>query len=700
MRESRIVKVSILAIILAGLVFNSAFADTDVHDNILEALNAIDSDRPVLAKQKLQEVLKEDKYNYHALVLLGQLQMRDLVSPNAGQRALEAEKTLLLATVSQPHRPEAYLALAELYYDMGYMSEGDRYAKLGQNVDPESYEAYCLLGQRYEDSGNYTGAFNQYWNAYQTFGHDSYIVDKLFIAASRGGLQPYYEIPGLPGVMFKKYPDFQLLNKLRRLSGDFPSARGPYELPVFRFSYCRERKNPKVDFDDLYAAFIKASVKDPSLYDDLRRELDQIRSQALAQIKPIKDNRTKAKSLYLWLKKKVLRKYDLNEGILAQQVLKNQKYLCLNAAILYTLISREAGLPVFGVITPGHAYAVLNDPNRRIQIELTAEPMFGMTREEGFDVDWWEQFKVLNRVDAYGGLMGGSSERNIGQVTPDQLTAYQFTNVLYDEQRKIKEQHKDELDHREILKTMLIRQSQDYQNKLIAIRGKYANDPKRLVAEVRRLKDNYEADQLKLRDEIRSISDQVNARTADLSYKKGRELIRAARSLAPTVEEFVDIEASIYISKAHMESKPAKNAAKDREMRQAQLLKETLLKIVERSLEEKVSGDTSEFASEIGREVSALQDKVEKIKEEGKAQWPEERKHWKEAINILARAIDELPCNKRLTRAFEATLWNVAKQAELNEDVETRNELVEIAMNKAPNSDFVIQYREQQLGGL
>ncbi len=782
MREIRIPIILFLAILFAGMPCVNANAEDRIHDYMMEVYEHVDNLRIPLAIETLNKVLAEEEYNYHALVLMGQLLIEerkrnsdevdqileggkveellvlmDDQEDTQGNKNWQAEKYLLLATVAQPHRPEAYLVLAQMYYDMGYVSEGDRYAELAQSVEPESYESYCLLGQRFMDSGNYTGAFTQYWTALKRFGRDPYIIDRLFISGARGGLQPYYELA--PGIMVENYPDYWIFEELKEMSSDFPDSRAKYRLPLFKFSYCEKRENPEAPFDDLYEAFIKASVDDPAEYDSVRNELDKIRREALQEIKPINDERARAKALYLWLKKRVLRKYDIEDGIRAEQVVENNKYLCLTGAILYTLIGREAGLPISGIITPGHAYAVLNEPNRQIQVELTAEPMFGMPRIEGFDVEWWEQFKQLNRVDVYGGLRRdktATSSRNIGEVSPEQLTAYQFTNVIADKERKITEKYKDELDLVKNLRSELRWLGERYQKSLSTIEERMAGEPNELRNKERELKDDFDAKRVKIAKQITQIKDQIDKERANVTYGKGRELIRASRALAPTVEEFVAWESGIYINKAIMESKPALNAVKERsetirraykeyvrkyrqivldnvkELQREMRVKKAALqkkKTEKKSAAERLKAqgtekgfsklwdvaddildeiaygpDVNKYARKINeqlkKETDKFKDTRENIYEQAKEEWPEEKKYWLSAVDVFNKGIDELPCNKRLARAFQATLWTVAEEAERNEDVDTLSKLVNTAMDKIPDSDFVRQYRQRKISGL
>jgi hypothetical protein len=701
MRLIRIAVVCVLAALPSAVFAAPDRSSETIADLLLKGIKAADSGRPISAREKFKQVLKKDPNNYHALVRLGQLETADLSTAEAGEQSLEAERYFLLACVAQPHRPEAYLGLAEMYFNMGYTEEGDHYARIAQDIDPDSYEAFCLLGQRYEDSGNYAGAYDQYNQALQRYVYDAYLVDRRYQAASRGGLDPYRIYPVhvdsnvIWYLLLRRYPDYYLLEKLRRQARNSPESAKHYALPDFGFKYCAMGLPPENQFKDLYEAFLRASVTDEAEYRKLRAELDKIKGAALRAIAGEQGTEAKARALYLWLKKRVLKNYDIKKGILAEQVLNDQKYLCLSGAILYTLIANDAGIPVKGMITPGHAFASLDNGARKIQIELTAEPMFGTTREEGFDVDWWDQFKQLNRVDAYGGLYQGSSNRNIGEIRPEVLTAYQFTNARADGVRKINKRFKEELNHVKSLSTLLSQQNRDTYKKLEMIKGKYRNQPTKLVLEKLKIQDNF-----RLNDEIEKINHTVMKEQAQYWAGPGMDLLRKARSLAPEVEEFVESQEKTYALKALLDKYPAQHAMEKRQERRNDVFRKLAAQLGKKQLEGHLSGEGSRFVEQLASLIGTLNKELAEIDTEEKEKWNGEKVYWVKALKTLNSGIQELPCSSKLQRSFESLCWQVAKLAQKQEDYDTVEQVVSTAIGTVPDSRFVKEYREFRLGSL
>lgn len=705
MRVTRFVSLLVMMCFLAGFGLDAANAKQSTDEMMMDAIKAVDTGRTSRAMERLKAILEQDPTNYHALVMLGQL-YSDRPGSDPGRVMLEAERYLLLAALAQPHRPEAYLALAQLYYDAGYLEEGDKYARKAQNQEPNSYEAFCLLGQRYEDSGNYVGAVRQYFQGAEYYNGDPYLQDKLYMAASQGGLSPYQTRPVRVDedakviwyVLEENHPDYDIMKALRESAGRNAEGRGRYRLPLTQFEFCGVQESPKVAYKDLYEAFIKASTKDPKEYARLRKELDSIRKQALAQMETEKGVAAKAKALYMFLKQRVLQHYALDEGILAQQVLDDKKYLCLNASILYTLIANEAGLPVKGIITPGHAFARVNADPRDIEVELTAEPKFGTTREAGFDVDWWDQFKQLNRVDAYGGLLRGTSKRLVGEVTPETLTAFQFTNVLANGRKQILKKHKEEIEYASNLESVMRENNRERATRLQELHSKYEGEPLKLARLVERTDEKHDEKQKKLEKEITTINLKLATEMADYLSRDGLQLVKEARALAPANEELAQQEARIYKEIAKVQVLPTVQAINDRKKRKTQLLaklNDTKRDII---IEKKQFSDDSKFVSELKDVENEIDQKLRELDIEQKDRWGAEKTTWLNAISTLQQGVKNLPCSSDLRRQFERYCWRAVTLAKQNNDPVVAAEVIQKGLTTLPDSEFSKHYRVEQFG--
>lgn len=745
MKAFRIVVVAFVMLLAVQHVYAGVSAITGPVMKLLEqARRAEATGRLEVAEGKYEQILKKDPDHYQALVSLAQIHMKKAGDTLDSRVIAECEHHLLRAAVNQPHRPEAYLVLAQLKYRTGEITQGDLYAKWAKDREPASREAYALLGQRYENSGNYVAATKEYQSALDNLPYDPYFLSRRYWAASSittsqwvSDFIPYWQIvhvfdrfgpflapilnydPDLVRWVIYELLRMSLVADFRQKAGKVTEFPTQYSLPEFTFGYCRLQDRPPNNFGDLYEAFIKASVDDPKDYERLRQKLDAMKREALKTAEKHKDPKEKAKALYMWLKTKWLKNYDLEKGILAEQVLDDQKYLCLSGSILYALLARDADLPVYGMITPGHAYALLDFPDRDIPIEVTAEPMFNLTREEGFDIDWWNQFAALNRVNAYGGLRAGSSSRNIGKISPEELTAYQFINVFAHKEQKILDEFKDEKELIESLKLEL-------RDKIVEL-GKRLREIDRMtdkdagqVAELRTATiERYENVLIEIQDRIFEAGLRIMKQVTDFEYTEGRKLLQNALSLSPFTEEFSRIAEDVYIHKVIADVLPLMEAIKKRDRRRKKLELERraaarsmgepdedekggkkkpgkgAAKAKPKSAEEKGAKDTYRAQSE---QIAQADRKLDRIKIQEKEEWANDKKIWLKAIKVLEGGLDSFPCSSRLKRMLQNLCTQVAALAMFNDDHETRAEVVEIGMKRFPDARFVKDYYEAAAG--
>ncbi|MDQ7781889.1 MAG: hypothetical protein RDU20_03355 [Desulfomonilaceae bacterium] len=154
--------------------------DLQVRNLLLEAFQSVS---PYQREIKLKEVLQINSDNYLALVKLGELE----IDRGEGYE-LKAIEYFLRAALAQPHRPEAYLALAQTYFQMGYIPEGTDYMMraLAGSRTRLTYEAVCLEGQQFLDTANYFAAVVTYADAALSrnspWSRDPYLLKKLYEA--------------------------------------------------------------------------------------------------------------------------------------------------------------------------------------------------------------------------------------------------------------------------------------------------------------------------------------------------------------------------------------------------------------------------------------------------------------------------------------------------------------------------------------
>ncbi|MBM3301627.1 MAG: hypothetical protein FJY85_16975, partial [Deltaproteobacteria bacterium] len=156
--------------------------DVEIRNLLLEAFQSVS---PQHREAKLREVLAKDPENYYALLKMGELELE-----RSEKAHLKAIEYFLLAALAQPQRAEAYLALAQAYFDMGYVPEGTEYmikALMGPHTRL-TYEAVSLEGQNFLDTANFYAAVITYANAALSanspWKDDPHLLRKLYQAAS------------------------------------------------------------------------------------------------------------------------------------------------------------------------------------------------------------------------------------------------------------------------------------------------------------------------------------------------------------------------------------------------------------------------------------------------------------------------------------------------------------------------------------
>lgn len=194
---------ALLVLCLPGLGYAEKYPQFDpgkleVRNLLLEAFQSVS---PHYQKTKLLEILKIDPNNYQALVKLGELEVL-----REGRGNLKANEYYLRAALAQPQRPEAYLALSQSYFDMGYEPEGRDYLRkaLAGGQTRLTYEAVCIEGQNFLDTANHYAAVVTYADAALSkrspWRNDPHLLRKLYEAASLSDAPTFWvwKSSGLP----------------------------------------------------------------------------------------------------------------------------------------------------------------------------------------------------------------------------------------------------------------------------------------------------------------------------------------------------------------------------------------------------------------------------------------------------------------------------------------------------------------------
>ena len=752
-----------LCLILGGLT--EPFAQgADVTALLWEGFKAETESRPDFARDNYREVLRKDPSNYMARVRLGQIGMGEKGAAKWDARGTEALEQLLHAATDQPHRPEAYLLLAQFHYQRGYIPEGDRYMNVARGLDPESREVFSLLGQRHEMCLNYEGAAIAYSQALKYFPDDVYFLNRLYWSATQGrthqwirewisdlelaNLEYGLTVSILSDEVLWKYYNPRRVRELvdesyyRSLIGTFRTAadyageeRPQYTLPNFLFGYCGLVAKPKNLYGtDLYRAFIQASVSNELEYASVRSKLDEIRREALKEVAKHNRPEEKAKALYDWLKKNVLEKYDIDNGILAEQVITKKKYLCLSGAILYTLIGQEAGLPIDGVIVPGHAYALYKDGRREIPVELTAgyvspDPLtLGGVKcelkvDEGFNVPWAKQICQMARVKGDGGLAYGTNRRNVGPVEPKELTAYQFLNVRAYGQHQVKARNDDKAlaeTEKELAASLRTTLSEllDRMDAAGSTRSQVLPD------RMQRLREVYGQYKERIREVQRKLREVRYKRMkpiVDFDFRDGLALVRKARGIAPLNEEFIAIAEGMYINKCVLDIVAGREALQElaREQRELQAKVRIEQDVAERLQKERDAmrqkpkpGEQKAAAApvdskEIEDKLTEVNSKVDKSKaklaeatEKLTSAWGQQKGRFVESMRDLEQGLNEFPCSVQIRDKLKAICFINAHYANLADDTATLDRVNEVRRRCFPEAERTRERRPAQTASL
>ncbi|MCX5781639.1 MAG: tetratricopeptide repeat protein [Elusimicrobia bacterium] len=121
----------------------------------------------------------------------------------------------------------------------------------------------------------------------------------------------------------------------------------------------------------LYDAFLIASgITKFSNFIYYQGKLAKIRERALREVKKTDDPYIAAKNLLFWLHDNIFKKYRA-DATLANDILDNGEFNCLSGSILYTLLAKDLGLKVVGVVVKDHAFCMLVDSRGDKDIETT-----------------------------------------------------------------------------------------------------------------------------------------------------------------------------------------------------------------------------------------------------------------------------------------------------------------------------------------
>ena len=695
--KSKALMVLTFALFAVTLTSSGVFsADQKVIDGLLLAAFQAEKTSGSSAKvaENFQAVLKADPNNYYALIKLGILKTQNSRGAAQDKKAMsEAVDYFLRASLSRPENPEAFLYLAELYYKFGYVAEGDSYARMAKQLSRYVvYDSVCLMGSRYEDTGNYYAAVLTYapvaLGAGSKFKFDPYLLSRLYHAAMfapapydwvypvfnqlAGGEERSKKVLDVlrnalnealarfPQMVQKDYVEIvvkmilreMLLSNLRNSISASINLPERYEMPtsLYRQFFCNAEEIPSCSITDPYEAFVKASFDSVQEQARVLSELKSLRDEALKVIADEKNDVDKARKLFGWLKKKALVDYNALDGFSAKGVVDDKKFLCLSGSIVYTLLARDAKLNVCGVLEPGHAYASLAG-DRKIRIETTTEGA------EGFD---YKPEAVKSREKDRVLQLGPFA--TYGEIKdPMKFVAYQFNNtavlsvldlVLNKNEKLLRQVLKDETNMDEGKQADVISHWRTYG----IVGGRENMIFWRLVRKMATADDIFRMDLIRQMD-------------------KNVEFLKTARGLSPFDLVYKDLIREYIMEAADFESLPAEVAEEERDQKRFKLVAKK--RSADRSMIVASTGlKTAKKAGEEEKvDAASVAAELEQLNEEAKENWEGEKKFWIKRVKRLADAAKKFPCDDKLQNNLARVSNKVRVLAEARGDAAISEEL-------------------------
>lgn len=668
---------------------------------LLEAFNAERAGGdPNRIAEKFEAVLKADPENYYALVKLGTVKMAE--SGSAAE--LSAINYLLRAAIARPTNPEAFLYLGQLHYRMGYITEGDYYLRMCEGLNRHLvYDSVCLLGWRYEDTGNYFEAIMTYAPAALSpdskFMGDPYLCKRLYEAAqlSHAPHDWVYEVTRL---LFRDQGQ-QLIDIVnenvmqafitnRRLEAFYTqkdaanailrdliiSELKPYvalldrvpehfEVPsvLHKFLFCSPEELHAPPFKDPYEAFVAASPDNARDRTRVLADLRKIRDEALKEISTVTKEEEKAKALYTWLKKNVLKEYSALEGDSARSVVEKQRFDSLSGTILYVLIARDAKLSVKAFLVPGRAFAVV-DADRRIWINLDAES------GQGFDVkeDVMEKFRYRDPTFERSGF------EPYGEIAdPMHLIAFLFVDSAVKGVDRLALNQYEAL-FRRVLKEKF---ALDDTAQTEIVEGLRQQGSARVNADSGTTALSLASPQFA--GLVRKMAELDNRFRKTLlgRYDEGISLLKTARQMSPFDARFGAVTDDFVTAAARSEFDTANAGMVNRAAQRAK----AFLVAAESDFSTLLSTTAGTRGPEslTGTQRAALAEEEAKINEEERQRWPGEARAWVTGLTRIASELKQRPCDERLRRAMAAVYARGLAMAERRQDTGTIEEIKRIA---------------------
>lgn len=213
------------------------------------------------------------------------------------------------------------------------------------------------------------------------------------------------------------------------------------------------------------ASLLSSGITEPSKRKELLDKIDQMESQCKQTIFESLPPFERGQKLLEWLHAGPMSRGYVAEQTDVSAVLKSQQFNCVSSATLYNILGRRIGLDVRGIEVPDHAFSILYDGTKHVDIETTNRVGFNPARNRA----GLQQFQQATGF-VYIPESNRSKRREIGDTGMVALTYYNHGVTAMSDKR-----------HSDAMVSFFKALSLDAGNKsavknILAALGKWSND--------------------------------------------------------------------------------------------------------------------------------------------------------------------------------------------------------------------------------
>jgi uncharacterized membrane protein YfbV (UPF0208 family) len=325
----------------------------------------------------------------------------------------------------------------------------------------------------------------------------------------------------------------------------------------------------------------------------------------------------------------------------------------------------------------------------------------------------------------------------MGEIEPEELTAYQFSNVMAHKMKQIEA-------------------SPDYQSLAGALedaKKEYKSEMKDFLSQLEEIEKNNRLTMevklakrtdlikkkigpiTKLKEKAEDLHDRMEKQLGDFLASQGLSLIGQARAMAPLNEDFIQRAQSIYGIKTRSDAAPVvkeliriekertelelkqavyqryrarlqhpapagrgspmqaavqqqstTRVALSRQASAAEQGRQQTTREAERGYENRLRGHVQDAVQRLDQELAKIDKELPRIEEAGQSAWKKSRGVLLNAIRFVEKGLDEFPCSQELRRTLEGLCYSSFLFAKRYKDHDAGAKVIETIRRHAPKS--------------